>query len=99
MLVATVVVADSGTADAEIKAPSVENPELTICLSLKPGTDPNIPMDAHFQECLPCSNFYFSVHSPFFFFKSSPYFLAVLVLANTVSRVGRRNKMTRSTCS
>ena len=35
-----------GTEDSEIKVPSVENPELTNCLSLKPGVGQNIAMHA-----------------------------------------------------
>ena len=58
-----------GAADAEIKVPSVENPELANVLPLKPGVDENIAMHA-----LPTArNFFFvliltfPVDSPSFF--------------------------------
>ena len=40
------VVPQWGTADAEIKAHSVESPELTNVLPLKPGVGQNIASDA-----------------------------------------------------
>ena len=35
-----------GDADAEIKVPGIENPELLKVLFLKPGTDPKVAMHA-----------------------------------------------------
>ena len=47
-----------GTADAEIKAPSVENPGLTNVLPRKPGVGQNIATHAspYCQEVFPCRN-------------------------------------------
>ena len=70
-----------GTADAEIKVLSVENPGLTNVLPLKLGVGQNIAMHAS-----PTARNYFlvlistfPVHSPSF--SSEPYFLTALVLA------------------
>ena len=70
------------TEDAEIKVPSVENPELTNVLpALKPGVGQNIATHAS-----PTSTF--PVHSPSFVSKSSP----SLAKTNIVAGVGPRNK-------
>ena len=64
-----VVVLQWGTADAEIKTPSVENPELTNVLLLKPGVEHNVAMHASPSA----RNFFlvlssaFLVHSPSLF--------------------------------
>ena len=82
-----------GTVDAGIKVPSVENPEVTSVFPLKPREGQNI---ARHASPTARSSFLllistFPVHSPSFFFKSFPYILAVLVLANAVSSVGPWN--------
>ena len=63
-----------GAVGTEIKVPTVENPELTDDVPLKPGVGQNITMHA-----LPTAwNFFpvlisaFPVHSPSFYFRSSP---------------------------
>ena len=84
-----------GTVDAEIKVPSIKNPELTNVFPVKLGVGQNIAM-----HVLPSTrNIFlapvstFLVHSPSFIFsKSSPYFLTILVLANAVY-LGLLNKI------
>ena len=78
-----------GTEYAEIKVPSVENPEPINVLPLKPGAGQNkscmlCPLD----ELLPCPNFYLPGPFTVIFSKSSPYCLTVLVLASMVSQLG-----------
>jgi len=60
-----------GTADAELKDPSVENLQLTIALPLKPASEYSHTCPAHCQEFLHHPNFDFPGpfwHSPSFFF-------------------------------
>ena len=69
-----------GTADAEIRALSVDNPELTDVLPLKPAVGQNDYSHACFAHCqdfLPYPNFYRTlVHSPSFFSQIlSPHFV------------------------
>ena len=79
-----------GTADAEIKIPSVENPELTNALPLKPGVCQNIAMHAS-----PTTRNFFlvliltlQVHSPSFIPNPLPavFVLAAFSVDRTVSR-------------
>ena len=56
-----------GTTDAEIKAPSVEKPELTNILPLKPGVCQNIATDASPTAENFCLVFIFQVRSLHFF--------------------------------
>ena len=70
-----------GTVDAEIKVPSVENPQLMNVLPLKPGVSQNIAMYA----LLTARNFFhvlistYQVHSPSFFSKILSLTLCVCV--------------------
>ena len=78
-----------GTADAEFKVPSIENPELAHIISLKPGVGPNIA--THVSPTASISSMFDFL--PFrsirlLCFKSSPYFSVTLVLADTVFPYG-----------
>ena len=81
-----------GTADAEIKVPSVETPELTNVLPVKPAVGQNIA--AH--VLLTARNFFLvlistsAVHSSSLS-KSCTYVLTVLVWASALSRAGSLN--------
>ena len=77
-----------------IKVPSHDNPEPTPrVLPLKPErSEYGYTYFAHCQEFVPCPNFYFPSPFALIIFKSSPYLLTALVLANTVSPVGPQNK-------
>ena len=79
-------------ADDKMKVPSVENPELSDVLPLKPGVGQNCC-----QEFLSCPSFDISGPFTFAFSKSSPYFLTALVVADGVSLVGPRNKIVNHT--
>ena len=76
-----------------IEVHSVENPDLTDVLLLKPGVGHGV----HTQASLTSRNFILDliftimVHSPSFLSVSSPWFLVALVLADALSRVGPRN--------
>ena len=80
-----------GTADAEIKVPSVENSELPKVLPLKPGVGQNIAMHASSTAM----NFFlistFPVHSTSFFSGLSLVFLA-LTVANTAPCMSPQRK-------
>ena len=77
-----------------MKVPSVENPELTNVLHLKPGVGQNIATHASpttmnlFLVLISTSR---SIRLNFF--KPSALFSTALALANAVSRAGPRNQM------
>ena len=81
-----------GTADAEIKAPSVENPGLTNVLPRKPGVGQNIATHASTtaRNFFLVQIFTYPTHSPSFISKSSPSCCTIIVIAD--SRVGLQNK-------
>ena len=76
-----------------IKVHSVENPDLTDVLLLKPGVGHAV----HTQASLTSTNFVLvliftiMVHSPSFLSISSLWFLVALVLVDALSRVDPRN--------
>ena len=74
------------TADAEIKGPSVENPEIKGSLPVKPGVCQNAATHATpAARDLFLSNFYLPIHSPAFFQKKKKLSRVVpeLVVANS----------------
>lgn len=84
-----------GTADAEVKVSTIENPELTDALSLKCGVAQNIATDASptARNVFLVRISTFPVHSPFTFSKFPSYFSTALVLVNAVSSVAPGNKI------
>ena len=70
-----------GTADAKNKVPSVENPELTNVLPLKPGVGQNLAVHALSTArnfFLVLDNLYFPVHSSSFFSNLLSFFFLLL---------------------
>ena len=76
-----------------IKVHSVENPDLTDALLLKPGVGHDVDTHASTtsRNFVLVLTFTIMVHSPSFLPKSSPWFSVGLVLADALSRVGPRN--------
>ena len=77
-----------------MKVPSVENPELTNVLHLKPGAGQNIathafPTTRNLFLVLISTSRSIRLH----FFKPFPLFSTALALANAVSRAGPRNQI------
>ena len=70
------VILQWGTADVEISNPSVENPELTNVLPLKPELGQNIAMHAltAARSFFPCPNLYHPGPFTLIFSRSSPNF-------------------------
>ena len=83
-----------GTADAEIKVPSVENLELTKVPSFKFGVGQNVALrTSHTARNSASLISTFPFLSPSFSSKSSVHLLSALGLANLVSCVGPQNKI------